>query len=267
MNQLSDTDPHGAALEQLPAHLAPFNCVWHHRLMLAAVGLYLRPRARVLDFGCGSGADVYAYRDSGYDAYGFDMAAGPDLRCTEDRHLFRSLASSQPGDPDYRVPRDYRMDFPDGFFDLVVSNSVFEHVQDPGLALREIARVMRPGAVSIHLFPARYRLIEPHILVPLGGILSSPAWYRLWAWLGVRNRFQQGLSATEVVAANLRYRRIGIHYPPVRHFLELARPHFAEVRLAPELWTLGSLRHPLVRLPMGRWLYSRIATVVLWLRK
>lgn len=267
MNQPRSTNQAAAAIDALPAHLPRFNSVWHHLSMLAAAGLYLRPGARVLDFGCGSGAEVYAYRDSGYEAYGFDLAALPELRAPADRDWFRSLATGTPGDPDYLVPDDYRIGFDDRFFDLVVSNSVFEHVQDPGLALREIARVMRPGAVAIHTFPARYRLIEPHIMVPLGGIMDSPAWYRLWAWLGVRNRFQQGLSPAEVVAANLRYRRIGVHYPPARQFLELARPHFAEVRLAPELWTLGSLRHPLVRLPGGRWLYSRIATMVLWLRR
>jgi len=54
---------------------------------------------------------------------------------------------------------------------------------------------------------------------------------------------------------------------PVPRLLHCARAHFPEATLAPELWTVGSFRHPLVRIPAVAWLYSRLDTVVLWLRK
>ncbi len=47
--------------------------------------------------------------------------------------------------------------FPDGTFDAVISNAVFEHVPDVGAAVGEVARVLRPGGVchiAIHLFPS-----------------------------------------------------------------------------------------------------------------
>jgi SAM-dependent methyltransferase len=258
-----------AQLERLPQHLRRYNAVWHHRLMLAAAGIYLRPRSRILDFGCGSGQTVYQYRDCGFDAYGFDIANDVELRKPEDAWLFRFALSGTSGAiADYRLTTaDYRIDFDAASFDFVCSNSVFEHVQDHDLALREIARILRPGGLSIHIFPARYSLIEPHMFVPFGGIIRNPYWYRLWASLGVRNRFQHDMSAAEVAKANLRYSQTGINYLPVDTLLKIARLYFAEATLAPQLWTIGSFRHPLVRMPVLRWLYGRLDTVVLWSRR
>jgi SAM-dependent methyltransferase len=258
-----------ADLDRLPRRLGRYSTVWHHRLMLAAGGIYLTPTSRVLDFGCGAGRTVYEYRDSGFDAYGFDIANDVELRQPEDAALFRFATTATSGNvADYRLTgSDYRIGFDDASFDFVFSNSVFEHVQDHGLALREVARVLSPGGLSIHIFPARYSLIEPHLYVPLGGVIRHVLWYRLWAALGVRNRFQHEMSATEVAMANLRYSQTGINHPPVETLLEIAHRHFAEAKLAPELWTIGSLRHPLVRIPMLGWIYSRFDTVVLWLKK
>jgi len=57
--------------------------------------------------------------------------------------------------------------FESGSFDLVVSNQVIEHVRDLDLLFREVARVLAPGGVSIHFFPARETWIECHVGLPL----------------------------------------------------------------------------------------------------
>ena len=47
-----------------------------------------------------------------------------------------------------------RLPFADGIFDLVLSYLVIEHLSEPSLALREFARVLRPGGVFCFKTPA-----------------------------------------------------------------------------------------------------------------
>jgi SAM-dependent methyltransferase len=46
-----------------------------------------------------------------------------------------------------------RLSFPDASFDLIVSNDVHEHVPDPVGGLRELARVLKPGATLLMTTP------------------------------------------------------------------------------------------------------------------
>ena len=83
------------------------------------------PGSRVLDFGCGNGAVVFAARAEGFDAYGaetyYDGARPEDLELVRtfdsDGSLIRTITGGV-------------LNFPDASFDLVVANQVFEHVRD-----------------------------------------------------------------------------------------------------------------------------------------
>jgi ubiquinone/menaquinone biosynthesis C-methylase UbiE len=85
----------------------------------------------------------------------------------------------------------YRLPYRDQEFDFVYSEQVFEHVMNPDQAIGELARVQRPHGVGLHLFPARYRPIECHVLVPSAGAFRPRWWLALWAGLGIRNGFQR----------------------------------------------------------------------------
>jgi SAM-dependent methyltransferase len=58
----------------------------------------------------------------------------------------------------YPVPHQdiTNLTFPDGGFDLVVSNEVLEHVPSLERAFSEIARVLAPGGVLLATFPFAY---------------------------------------------------------------------------------------------------------------
>ena len=156
-------------------------------------GISLPKDARILDFGCGSGRHTYEYLDAGFArTTGFDVKDYVRLRDPQDRRYFAFAE----GDGSDGIP------FPDDTFDFITSTSVFEHVLKPAEIVPEIARVLKPDGVTLHVFPSRWRPVEPHIHVPFGGAIQARAWLAFWAHMGVRNEFQTGLSARETVSRN-----------------------------------------------------------------
>lgn len=171
--------------------------------ILAEKGIRLDNDSYILDFGCGSGRHVYEYLENGYrNVFGYDIKNYVELRDPADIRRFRF-------DPDQRISS---IPFPDNYFDFVHSTSVFEHVQEQKLAFQEIYRILKPGGLSLHNFPSKWRPIEPHIYVPLGGVFRSYYYFLFWAALGVRNGFQKGLSARETARRNYGYAQTGIKY-------------------------------------------------------
>jgi SAM-dependent methyltransferase len=170
-----------------------------HLDMLRCLQRPLRPSAAVLDFGCGAGLTMDAYAAAGFTVWGCDIELGAEPHP-------RARAIESP----------YRLPFGDDTFDFAFSDQVFEHVQDYPAAVHELARVLRPDGVSLHIFPARWRPIEGHTFVPLAGVVRSPAWLRLWAALGVRNGFQRGMDAATVARVNAEYLDAHTAYPSRR---------------------------------------------------
>lgn len=177
--------------------------VGRYQETLQLLGYELGGAARILDLGCGAGATVYQFRDAGYDAYGFDVKDYLELRAPEDRGYFQIglLAAN-------RLPYDENQ------FDLIISEQVIEHVKDQRAFFDELHRVLKPGGLSLHTFPAYWTPIEPHIYVPFGHLMVHYWWFYLWALLGVRNEFQKGLSARETARRNCVYAVEALYYVP-----------------------------------------------------
>jgi ubiquinone/menaquinone biosynthesis C-methylase UbiE len=172
------------------------------------VGYHLASDATVLDFGCGEGKAVAAWRDEGYRAFGCDVV----LEGTSDTLRL--------------IETPYRLPFDDAEFDLIVSDEVLEHVQDYGAAFAELRRVLKPDGLSVHLFPARWVFLEPHAFVPLATVIQSYWWLAAWARLGVRNRFQQGEPWRLVATRNRDFLRDQTNYPSNRALIEECRRWF-----------------------------------------
>lgn len=70
---------------------------------------------------------------------------------------------------EFRLVDGVELPFPDGTFDIAVSNHVIEHVGDADAQQRhvgELTRVLRPGGVGYLATPNRAFPIEPHFKVP-----------------------------------------------------------------------------------------------------
>src|SRR5260221_7154603 len=153
--------------------------VSHGLAIIQDVAGQLPTNASVLDFGCGASEQVADMRRMGFDARGCDIvqySQGDSCRSMYEQGTLRLIS-----------PEPYRIPFDDNAFDALISNQVFEHVQDYRAAVAETHRVLKPRGVSLHMFPPRWKPIEAHVFVPLAGGWRSPWWLSLLAPLGVRN--------------------------------------------------------------------------------
>ena len=123
--------------------------------------LDVREGLSVLDVGCGEG---YLLRKAARRA---SLALGVDV--AESR-----LRATRGGPIELAVADAQRLPFADASFDRIICTETLEHVADAQLALREVARVLRPGgrlAVSVPHFLCEailYRLIRGYMEFPGG---------------------------------------------------------------------------------------------------
>lgn len=104
------------------------------------------PGDRVVDVGCGEGGLATLLAGAGLHVTGVEPAS-----------YLRERFTARVGavDPDSEVVDGLadRLPFGDGTIGAVVMTEVLEHVPDPDAALRELARVMRPGAMLCFSVP------------------------------------------------------------------------------------------------------------------
>jgi SAM-dependent methyltransferase len=95
------------------------------------------PPFTVLDFGCGPGRDLKAFRERGHRAIGLDGAAN-----------FVEMAAAHSGCPVWHQ-NFLALDLPDGHFDGVFANASLFHVPGKALprVLAQLRAALKPGGV------------------------------------------------------------------------------------------------------------------------
>ena len=78
----------------------------------------------------------------------------------EPEHL--AMARTAVESADFQLSACEALPYPDGYFDLVLSHEVLEHVADDRLAAREMVRVLRPGGRAVIFAPNRFYPFETH---------------------------------------------------------------------------------------------------------
>ena len=192
-------------------------------------------RGRLLDLGCGQ-APLYAmYRPLVREITCVDWADAP--------HIDRACDLGQP------------LPFADAAFDTIILSDVLEHVPDPALLWREMARVLAGGGHIVMNVPFLYWLhAHPHdfyrytgfalerfvainglslkLLLPLGGVLD--VWADLNAklldkiplvgpWLAVGLQALAGAFGRTRLGA--RVATVSARHFPLGYFMVAAKPH------------------------------------------
>jgi 2-polyprenyl-3-methyl-5-hydroxy-6-metoxy-1,4-benzoquinol methylase len=227
---------------------------------------------RALDYGCGDGALVFTARQQGIDAYGAETYY--DGARPEDLELVRQH------DPDSRYVHTItsgKMDFTDGFFDLIVANQVFEHIHDLEGTARELARILKPGGSIVSIFPIRSVIREPHLATPL--IHRFPkgqfrrTYFKTWRKINRRAARVKWGEGEEAVDKAFWFMDTHTCYRNVRQIREIFEPLFATKFIEPN-WL--SYRLPSLSKVMwmpgaktGATLFTRIAagTVLLAVKR
>jgi SAM-dependent methyltransferase len=103
----------------------------------------------ILDVGCGFGGRTVYYAEK----CGASMAHGLETTLPK-VELCRKLATELGATTTtFSVGYVEDLPFPEASFDAVLSFDVLEHCQDPRNAVKEIARVLRPGGRAWNVFP------------------------------------------------------------------------------------------------------------------
>jgi ubiquinone/menaquinone biosynthesis C-methylase UbiE len=210
----------------------------------------LKPRARIADLGCGSGAFTALLNRAGYDSLGLDLSAKL-LELGRRKHPGIGFVA---GDIE-------RLPFSDASFDGVLLSGVVHHFPDPTRCAAEVFRVLHPGG--------RFMAFDPNRLNPFMWLYRDPA-SPLYSSVGVTENerpvlareaaavFERaGFTVSSHYLGNLAYRYVASARArallPIYNFLDAAlfSPAFMR-RLRPFVLTTGEKPLSISPLPAGQ---------------
>ena len=107
--------------------------------------------SRVIDAGCGTGELSENLYNRGFDVTALDLGF---------ESIKRAYSKLRKKNIDFPFVQGdfYRLPYEEGSFDAVVASEVIEHLENPGDALKEAARIIRQGGYIIVSTPYRENL-------------------------------------------------------------------------------------------------------------
>jgi UDP-N-acetylmuramyl pentapeptide phosphotransferase/UDP-N-acetylglucosamine-1-phosphate transferase/SAM-dependent methyltransferase len=173
---LSRIDMHGDGVDARPGSVFSKNWLVNRLVHKAMIDVSSRARGVMVDLGCGGRPYERIFRDR------------------VDRYLGVDLDPNRYSGGDIDVVSDSEM-VPIGTetVDTVLSNQVLEHLREPGDAVREMARILKPGGVAI--------ITAPHIW----GVHEEPHDYYRFTPFGLRHLAERAGLKVESVQAMAGY--------------------------------------------------------------
>lgn len=248
----------------------------NYRFLVEAAGKENPAKGTLLDVGCGKGDMVRLAAEKGWEARGieyFGPGSGTNIRdALQERGLLGGTVLEYDG---------LHFPFPDGSFDVVLSNQVFEHVPDLDPVLSEIARVLKPQGKLLCTFPYQGAIREGHSNVLLAHWFprsrARQAWLFTFRCMGVgrlkgrRTRRRWAEFFNDWLAENTFYLTSDqVHSVFGRHFAKIE--HHEADYMSYRLADLG--KHKLSRATKGRllgplaaWINRKFGSLVIYASK
>jgi SAM-dependent methyltransferase len=219
-----------------------------HQHILAVIVTELKHRrtegpVRILDVGCGNGK-LIAFLHSNlpillpfltFELHGFDVNDHGVQKTGYFDSTISDLTSAFPEVPWIErlrvISSDSAWPYPREAFDVIISNQVLEHIQDPNFFFSEIYRVLRFQGFSAHLFPLKHYIYEGHLLLPyVHRILNHDllvAYINFLSLLGLgkykEHRAATGVSRHAFSLAHADYMAFFTHYLSYSELLRLGK--------------------------------------------
>jgi SAM-dependent methyltransferase len=119
---------------------------FHDSLYRDLISRYLQPGARLLDAGCGRYLRFCREFAAEADVIGVDLECSFDTDNRQSPFAVRGDIGALP--------------FRSEFFDLVISRSVVEHLENPARVFQEFFRVLKPGGCVVIVTPNKYDYVS-----------------------------------------------------------------------------------------------------------
>jgi ubiquinone/menaquinone biosynthesis C-methylase UbiE len=234
---------------------------WEHRWGKEFARIYMEPAGdlggkHLLDIGCGLGGKTVAYAEAGAVVVGADLLEAN----VEQSGEFAAIKGAR---AEFLVGDASALPLADAAFDTVVANDAMEHFAEPAGALREMARVLRPGGAIWIFFTPHYSPLGSHlydyIYTPWCHLLFTRAQLRS----AIRAVLEERMSGSPSADIDRRVQEImesydrDLNHMSVRRFLGIVRRvrelRITKLELKPARF---SLLKPLTFVPLARELVS-----------
>jgi ubiquinone/menaquinone biosynthesis C-methylase UbiE len=159
------------------------------KLLQGVIAPWPRRKQKLLDIGCGTGFFLEFFWSCGFDLTGMDKS--PDMLARAREKIGHRA--------DLHLGSAEDLPFEDREFDYASLMTVLEFVDDPGLVLREAARVARKGVLITFLNRSSFYGLS----VRLSGKKSSLSQAHWFTWAQMRGLIQKNLSPGDMTARSI----------------------------------------------------------------
>lgn len=147
---------------------------WEHLQRYAFAAKYCRS-GKVLDFGCGVGYGTGILARSGAE-----VIVGVDTSVAAIRTAKQRLI---PSNVHFEIDLEHMKHYAPEGFEFAVMFEVIEHLQNPQATLKQLADILKSGALLIISAPNRHRFSEAAKPIKNNFHLNEPTYSELHSWL------------------------------------------------------------------------------------